>query len=164
MALKLHTFLTGEEHSKLNEEAIAKGFWRDDYRAIKPGTAWYTPWLFDPNDPAEAGRRQMALERIANGTFKGTMLSKHYWLDWSDKRSPICVMCPNGSMWIIDQVSTNGEGWKITGEGLNITASPSIVVPGYHGWLRDGEFTDDVEGRGPFGVMREIQERIPSKP
>jgi len=159
MALKIHTLLTDKEHSRLNEEAIEKGFWRDDPRIIKPGTMWYTPWIFDPQNPDDEERRTKALERIQNGTFKGTMLSRFYWLEHSHKRPPICVMCPNGSMWIIDQVATNGEGWKITGEGLNLTAMPSIVVPGYHGWLKNGEFTDDVEGRGPFGIMRVIEER-----
>ncbi len=159
MALKLHTFLTAEEHSRLNEEAIAKGFWRDDARIIKPGTMWYTPWIFDPSDPSEVDRRLKALERIQNGTFKGAVLSRFYWLQWSHIRPPICVMCPNGSMWIVDQVANNGEGWQITGEGLNISASPSIVIPGYHGFLKNGEFTDDLDGRGPMGIPQEIPER-----
>lgn len=161
MALKIHTLLTGEEHSKLNEEAIAKGYWRDDPRMIKPGTMWYTPWIHDPNDPSDQERREKILKHIQDGTFdsKNYMLSKYYWLEHSDKRPPICVMCPNGSMWIIDQAANNGPGWQITGEGMNLTAMPSIVVPGYHGWLKNGEFTDDVEGRGPFGIMRVIEER-----
>jgi hypothetical protein len=81
-------------------------------------------------------------------------LSVHYWRDWSDKRPPICVVCPNGEWWEVDRKSSNGEGWIVTGELPTITCSPSIVVDGYHGFLRAGEFTPDLEGRGPGGTPR----------
>lgn len=40
----------------------------------------------------------------------------------------------------------------ITGEGDQLTASPSILVsnaegPKYHGWLQNGILTDDCDGR-----------------
>jgi hypothetical protein len=43
--------------------------------------------------------------------------------------------------------------------GFLSICAPSIVVEGYHGFLRDGEFTPDIEGRGPAGTARPIVER-----
>jgi hypothetical protein len=111
-----------------------------------PCVMWYVPWYFDPNDATHVLRRETALQSIADGTFgkgdKNYYLSKHYWQDWSDKRPPICVTCPNGREWCVDAKSSNGDGWKVTGDVPNITCHPSIVVPEYHGWLRNGEFVD----------------------
>lgn len=110
---------------------------------LEPGMAWYCPWLYDPAAP-EPG--------LKSEREKWGYLSRFYWADWSDKRPPICVVCPNGQHWLIDSKSSNGDGWKITGEPPLITASPSILVPGYHGFLQNGVFTADCEGRGPRGV------------
>lgn len=81
------------------------------------------------------------------------VLSPEYKRDWYGKRPPIFVMTPVGP-WCIDAVSTDGNGnnnengWTVTGEVPNITASPSINFPGiYHGWLQNGILSDDVEGR-----------------
>lgn len=97
----------------------------------------------------------------------GQFLSVHYWRDWSAKRPPICVVCPNGETWEIDRKSSNGDGWKVTGDLPNISCTPSIVVHGYHGHLGSngappGQFTGDIEGRGPMGTGRPIVERVPS--
>lgn len=107
---------------------------------LEPGMAWYCPWLYDPTDPNNGLKPEHGY------------LSRFYFRDWATKRPPICVVCPNGQHWLIDSKSSNGEGWQITGELPNITASPSIAVCGYHGWLKDGVFTPDCEGRGPNGI------------
>lgn len=53
-----------------------------------------------------------------------------------------------GGEWMIDGPSSNGNGWERTGEIPNITASPSIHCVGrYHGWLKNGVLSDDVDGR-----------------
>jgi Family of unknown function (DUF6527) len=49
--------------------------------------------------------------------------------------------CPNGCEWEIDRWSSNGAGWRVTGELPRITCVPSIICGDYHGFLRDGEFT-----------------------
>lgn len=98
---------------------------------LQPGMAWYCPWLYDPKDP-EPGRRGWSY------------LSRFYWEDWSEKRPPICVVLPGGSHWCIDSKASNGEGWKVTGEFPLLTASPSILVPNYHGWLNNGVFSPNV--------------------
>jgi hypothetical protein len=66
-----------------------------------------------------------------------------YWMkDFSDykKRSDgimLCVKTPGGD-WIVDGPSNNGNGWERTGTVPKITATPSILMARYHGWLRDG--------------------------
>lgn len=132
--------------------------WASLHEITGPGVGWYVPWYYDPDDVKDTPRREKYLEMIAKGE-KMNFLSVHYWQDWADKRPPICVLCPNGQEWCIDQVSSNGEGWKVTGEPPLLSCSPSIVVPGYHGFLgingvEPGWFTDDIEGRGPNGNPR----------
>ena len=109
---------------------------------LLPGMMWFCPWLFDPNseDDSEEGRRERNLAAAESGSYNG-MLSIHYWRDWSRIRPPICVVCPGGSHWVVDQKSRNGDGWRVTGEAPKLTCEPSIVVPNYHGYLRDGVFT-----------------------
>lgn len=125
-----------------------------------PGMAWSEPWYFDPFNelPKAPGFRDTAMFSCRADDAR-PFLSAHYWSDWSAKRAPIAVVCPNGEVWEIDRKSSNGDGWTVTGELPNITCSPSIVVEGYHGFLRDGQFTPDTEGRGPVGTVRPIVER-----
>lgn len=104
-----------------------------------PGATWLCPWYHDPER-----------DGCTNYPY---FLSQHYRKDWADKRPPIAVVCPNGSTWVIDQKSSNGTGWVVTGEHNCLTVSPSIDIKGhagqkdYHGYLRDGVFTPDLEGR-----------------
>lgn len=122
---------------------------------IAPGAMWFATWYFDPEDRIEmADRRTKALERIASGQNLNDYLSRFYWQDWSLKRPPICVLCPNGAEWCVDAKSSNGEGWQVTGDVPVITAAPSIAVTGYHGFLRDGVFTPDLENRGLTGLRQ----------
>ncbi len=110
---------------------------------LLPGMAWYCPWLYDPSEPGD---------QLENRAMKMSgYLSRFYFEDWASKRPPICVVCPNGQHWLIDSKSSNGEGWRVSGELPNITVSPSILIPGYHGFLQNGVFTADIEGRGPNG-------------
>lgn len=115
---------------------------------LAPGAMWEVPWYFDPGNPDGRERRRRALEAIEAGEPIRDYLSRHYWLDWSDKRPPLCVLCPNGAEWCLDSKSSNGTGWAVTGAAPLITAAPSILVPGYHGFLRDGVFTPDIDNRG----------------
>jgi len=100
-----------------------------------PCVMWFATWYFDPNDPEHASRRIAALEGIAKGHPTHGYLSRFYWQDWSDKRSPICVLCPNGAEWCVDAKSSNGEGWHVIGDPPLLRVTPSIDAPGYHGWL-----------------------------
>ncbi len=120
--------------------------WASFNEVAAPCAAWYVPWFYDPENPEHQQRRARALEAIRDGRFNKEHfhLSRFYWSDWSDKRPPICVLCPNGREWIVDSISSNGEGWKVTGTVPKITCEPSIMVDGYHGYLRDGVFTDPL--------------------
>lgn len=65
----------------------------------------------------------------------------------------LCLMLrlPDGTDWMIDGPTRSGGGWSRTGTPPQITANPSIAAPGYHGWLRDGVLSDDLEGRSYGG-------------
>jgi hypothetical protein len=54
------------------------------------------------------------------------------------------VLTPNGKEWCVDAKSSNGDGWVVTGDPPKITCYPSIVVPDYHGFLREGVFTPNM--------------------
>lgn len=152
MSIKITRFLTEDERARMDDEAVARGLWRMDRSVFTPGMAWHQPWYFDPTGERERTGKHVMIRAADKG--KLGFLSPHYWRDWSDKRPPICVVCPNGELWEIDRKSNNGDGWTVSGELPNITCMPSIVVEGYHGFLRNGEFTADLEGRGPIGVVR----------
>lgn len=107
----------------------------------KPGDAWYLPALVEGPHAV---------------FYREHLLSPEYLRDWDGKRPPIAVMCPDGTPWVIDERYGRddatghrvNQGWTVTGDPPNITAMPSINVVGrYHGWLRDGVLSDDIEGR-----------------
>jgi hypothetical protein len=82
------------------------------------------------------------------GERKHRFFSDRYLRDDYYKRDPLLICLPDGHHWCIDQVATNGlEGWQVSGQVPNLTANPSILSSGYHGWLRDGVLSDDTEGR-----------------
>jgi hypothetical protein len=157
MTVHIQRILTEAERVAMEDEAFAKGWYRNDRRMFTPGMAWFQPWYFDPTGERERDGKHVMIKLENRGRLG--FLSQHYWDDWSHKRPPICVVCPNGELWEIDRKSSNGTGWVVTGDLPNITCSPSIVVEGYHGFLRDGLFTADVDGRPPNGVPRPLVER-----
>ncbi len=78
--------------------------------------------------------------------MSGHMLSEFY-LAIQHERDPLMCVLPDGKAWCMDYVAGNGPGWQVTGEAPNLTAQPSIDSGQYHGWLKDGVLTDDLEGR-----------------
>lgn len=120
--------LTFAEYRALAEKAVTDGMWRNDKRVFLPGMGWFNDWY---------------LVRDLGRDF----LSPHYYRDWAGKRPPIEIVCPNGELWCIDRKSSNGDGWQVTGEWPNITCAPSIIAGDYHGFLRNGEFTPDIDGK-----------------
>lgn len=59
---------------------------------------------------------------------------------------------PGGAMFTEDEIAADGTRWTVSGEPPNVTVHPSINVTApesmrYHGWLRDGVLSDDLEGR-----------------
>ena len=164
-------FLTSQEFATI-EEQRREGYPDncDMHDFFLPGYAWFNPWYFNPDDPRESTdydassvsnrKEELIAWHKRKGSEGKSFLSVPYWRDWSHIRPPITVVCPNGEQWCIDQKSSNGPGWVVTGlwdDGLhilrNITVTPSIVVSGYHGWMRDSKFSADIEGRGLNGVF-----------
>lgn len=145
--MKITRILTDIERENLIDWCRANGYYANDRRIFTGGMAWYAPWYYDPSGEREKSGEHVMYKVGEQGGF----LSPHYWRDWAAIRPPICVVCPNGEWWEIDRKSSNGDGWAVTGDLPNITCTPSIVVPGYHGFLQNGEFTADLEGRGETG-------------
>jgi hypothetical protein len=65
-----------------------------------------------------------------------------YWADWHSGTAPHLhvVLPPNGGYdyWDVDGPAKSGGKWTRTGEPPDVTASPSILTPHYHGFLRAG--------------------------
>jgi hypothetical protein len=152
--VKLIRLLTFDEYATMVEEAKTKGCYSNDRRMFAPGLIIPNPWVFDPSGNRER-LGQHVMIRAAN---KGRIGSCHRIIGETGLTSgpPLTVICPNGEWWEIDRTSSNGDGWKVEYGGgiLAMTCSPSIVTTGYHGFLRNGEFTADLEGRGPNGSER----------
>lgn len=158
MTVRITRILSGAEFNARNDAAMARGLWNTDRHEFPPGTAWYQPWYVDP-----LGEDGDPMLTSPPDDSDRSLFSPHYWRSWADRRPPICVVCPNGELWEIDRRSSNGTGWVVTGDlsgdAPSLTCSPSIVVHGYHGFLRDGLFTADVEGRPPNGIERPYMRR-----
>lgn len=78
------------------------------------------------------------------------------------QRRPIAVVLPTGYHLIVDTAfwsshnpNPQREGWRVhlaappvAGERLHLTLDPSVnIVGSYHGWIRAGVISPDVEGR-----------------
>lgn len=122
---------------------------QSDY--FEAGVGFFATWYHDPLDWSD-NPHKMKMDR-ERGLAGQTFLSVHYWRDWSDKRPPIILFTPNMKVWCPDQKSTNGDGWHVTDNKGLLTIRPSIVVAGYHGWVTDNVFSDDIEGRGERGLV-----------
>ena len=87
-------------------------------------------------------------------------LSGHYWAH-NAQRKPVVLALPvvyhDGSIgitpFVVDGQCFNGErgyydGWQVSGTPPQLTVAPSINMVGrYHGWLQNGQLSDDVDGR-----------------
>lgn len=95
----------------------------------------------------EFGRLTTLQEAPPGAMWHAWWLTPHSRTEDPDGLS-LVVKTPDGFDWHIDGTASYGQpGWEREGEPPNITVSPSIGTPNYHGFLVDGEFTDDLEGR-----------------
>jgi hypothetical protein len=85
---------------------------------------------------------------------------------WSRHRGPdglsLVVQTPGGE-WMIDGPSSSGGHWFRTGQPPRITVTPSIAAghpERYHGFLTDGQLTDDLAGR----QYPRVEQRKPRTP
>lgn len=93
-------------------------------------------------------------EHTLHGKVKPGLMVDAFWLKevkTYHERSPdgmvLMLYLPDGFTWTIDGGALNGPGWERTGTPPAITARPSILSPGYHGWLDNGVLSDDLDGR-----------------
>jgi hypothetical protein len=65
-----------------------------------------------------------------------------WYADWMRFEGPdgrcLMVRLPDLRDWAIDGPATSGGGWERTGEPPDVSANPSIMTDGYHGFLTDG--------------------------
>jgi hypothetical protein len=97
----------------------------------------FTDWLFKNSETGELHE----LRKLPPGAMYHT-----HWYD-DDMRGPdglaLTVMLPDRTPWCIDGYAHNNgvrtpHGWTRTGTPPNVSVSPSILTPNYHGWLRNG--------------------------
>ena len=117
-------------------DAAAAEYGDDLYYRLRPGDMWEVNRVRWETD--RAGLRRDWL-----------ILSPEYWRDHGDRRPPLQVVLPGQNWFDIDsRAGGTDHGWTVTGEPPNLTVSPSInSIGSYHGWLRGGVLSDDVEGR-----------------
>lgn len=151
MSIRVERILSSQEFRELNEAIMAKGMYNTDPKIFIPGTAWYMDWYYDPSGLREKNHQHVMFkachrQEILDGK-QPSFLSIYYWREWSHIRPPICVMAPGNHPWILDQQSSNGLGWTVNNIDP-LTVHPSIdLSPGYHGFLKNGEFTPDLNRR-----------------
>lgn len=109
----LYAGVPGAEQSRLRDQP--------------PGAMWRADWLEETALPAGT----------QSGGAHNTRLGPEGWC--------VSVMTPDGE-WSIDTTSSNSGFWTRdslptdikAGDRITITASPSILMRRYHGWLRGG--------------------------
>lgn len=75
-----------------------------------------------------------------------------YYKENNSKRQPLFVMLPGKNLFCVDQKCITAGGWKggwiVNGTAPELTVYPAIHLQGlYHGWIRNGIITPDLEGR-----------------
>lgn len=99
----------------------------------QPGDMWFDHGML--NSPVAAYYRQ---HHLARGYVERHM----------ETRPPLWVVVPGGWPICIDARPTQGQEWIVSGTPPAITVTPEINVSGYYrGFLIDGVFLDDLDGR-----------------
>lgn len=101
--------------------------------------------------PDDVGGGEVDIDNLPpGGMFHSSMAPPFTSGRAFDDGIPSFVVCvPGKSLWQMHHPGTDGRSiWKITGEIPIVTAHPSIHYVGiYHGWLKDGIVSEDVDGR-----------------
>lgn len=109
------------------------------------GDCWYHPNWENPEHPYPKIREH----------FLDHQASRQYKEQWADKRPPIIIRLPSGpfspdEFYSRPENAVERNGWAVTGsiEDGTLTVSPSVNIVGYyHGFIRNGQVSDDLEGR-----------------
>jgi hypothetical protein len=128
-------YATGD--TQINPRYVLRDrLWDTPSEKLEPGCIFLADWL-TPTQWASQGYSRQYWERCR---IAGRILA------------PLGAVCPDGQTWVIDAPASNGatgadgltDGWTVEGEPPRITCRPSIDTGTYHGWLRDGVFSDSV--------------------
>lgn len=123
--------------------------------------SWPIRLLADIPEPGTARVGDAVLLRPESPRAAGVLgywvprLSAEYERERRFVRPPLLVFLPGVGWWCVDSAySERGQpvpsqaSWSVTGDPPAVTLSPSVDLHGlYHGWIRDGVISDDVEGR-----------------
>lgn len=140
---------------RLEKQGDGYGVWRfDDDHEIPPHDSpmWPTkcddcPYVFSAEDHWQLFHDVVYVRKDTGAlmTLRDCPPGAMWDADWYPEKGPDgrswCVSLPPGGghdYWHIDGFSKGGGKWTRTGEAPNITASPSILTPRYHGFLRGG--------------------------
>lgn len=125
-------------HSAGTAEEAADGRW--------PTKCAVCGYVFVDGDEWQIGtdpiyRREDTGQEGPLSEFPPGALWEGFWLqDFHKGDDGKCwvVKLPDGVAWAIDGLSRDGKPWTRTGTAPKLTARPSILTPGYHGFLTDG--------------------------
>lgn len=96
----------------------------------------------EPIYEAADGRRAWVHPAHGRKPTPGAMFDTHWRPELRKEDGlAISVVCPDGTVWCMDDEATSGGFWTREGTVPKITANPSILTPGYHGFLRNGVLT-----------------------
>lgn len=101
--------------------------------AFSDGDAWqvFADALYRRADTGELVTRE--------GAPAGAMWDASWWPEKGPDGVCLTVKLPDGTEWMVDCPSTNSETpWQRVGKPPRVTARPSILTKGYHGFLTDG--------------------------
>lgn len=60
----------------------------------------------------------------------------------------VWIRLPNHEWFCPDKKYADNQQWTLTGDWPNVTVTPSInCIGSYHGWITNGQVTEDCEGR-----------------
>ncbi len=141
------------------------GFLKDDYEG---DPRWPTHcacgYKFKEDD-----KWQVNVDRLYQGSPDGEIYTLRglpigamwdaHWFDHDRYRGPDkkawCIRMPATQDWIVYGPSSNGSPWDVQGKPPLITVKPSIGIRGhYHGFIKGGIITEDVDGRKYPGIPR----------
>lgn len=124
---------------KANVRTSGSGRTTFDLRRVDDGAVMakdtYGLFLGDSVGQVPAGAMQWVLHR-PGATVQSPM-------DHHDGTELHLLVVTPGGTWCTGCPATGGGAWTLEGEAPNVTATPSIDIPGrWHGWLRDGVLTE----------------------
>lgn len=125
--------------------------WQRYQQYMRGRRGWGIGWCVEVPVLLESGEPQ----RVHAFTLEH-LLSDEYREHGLGVRPPLLVVLPCGCAWHVDMRTSpanGGRGWLVTGTAPDITVTPSVNCVhdeyrrGYHGWVRNGILSNDLEGR-----------------